>query len=345
MPVNDGFLIIANNDSSISIKPGIRINDIMPFADRTVPINLYKYDENYFTFRFNGVNYTHGERLYYRYRLLGFNNGWTATTDESVIYPRLPSGDYTFEVQASLNKIFDHPATDRFAFTIALPFWKRGWFIFLSVFLIGGIIYFLFQLRVRSVRKNARLNQERLSFEYEYLKSQVNPHFLFNSLNTLVTLIEEDPASAVNYTEQLSDLYRDALTKHDNDLIPLADEWKVLERYLYIQKNRFGNALQLISNVSDELKRTKKIIPLALQVLMENAVKHNVVSGSMPLVVSINVEGDSLVVKNVIRMKVMAEKSSGLGLQHIIKRYALVTERTVQIEQKEGEFIVTIPLL
>ena len=184
-----------------------------------------------------------------------------------------------------------------------------------------------------------------MRFEYEHLKSQVNPHFLFNSLNTLSSLIEEDKGKAVDYTSQLADLYRSMLSYKDMDLISLADELEIIYNYMYIQQTRFGNALKLVVDIPEEIRKTKKIIPLALQILVENAIKHNVVSRQAPLIVSIIADEDSIIVKNALHPKITKEKGEGLGLSNIQSRYALLTKKHITYSILNNEYIVSLPLL
>lgn len=345
-PWQNGLLAFIDSSTTSSIKPSVSITGVYLFLRQLDTLRRYfGYDENYLGFHFRGVNFANPEPLYYRYRLEGLSNEWIPTSDETITFPRLPSGKYTLTVQASLNRAFEHPASTAYPFTIAVPFWLRWWFIALVLLLTGCIVYLVLQRRLGSLKRVALLEKERITFEYDYLKSQVNPHFLFNSLNTLVNLIEEDPESAVTYTGRLSDLYRETLSAHEDDVVTLADEWAVLDKYLYIQQSRFGAALQLISSVPEEVKHRKRIIPLALQLLVENAIKHNVVSTAHPLVIFIDIAADVLIVRNEIRLKMTPEKSSGIGLQNIRKRYALVTSREVTVETLDNEFIVVLPLL
>ena len=182
-------------------------------------------------------------------------------------------------------------------------------------------------------------------FEYEHLKSQVNPHFLFNSLNTLVSLIEDDQDAAVVYTVHLSDLYRNMLSYKDQDLIWLAEEYEIIKNYMYIQKSRFGEALQLHAEIPEHLMTTKKIVPLALQLLVENAIKHNIVSLSRPLTISIVADEHTITIKNPVQLKMSKEKGAGLGLINIKKRYALLTSRSLKFGHEGNEYIVKLPLL
>jgi len=276
---------------------------------------------------------------------MGYNNHWIATNDETITFPNLPPGKYTFRLQSSLNHNFNNAIEDQYAFTITTPFWKRIPFILAMLLLLALLVFGYVKRREKRLKSINRLQQERMTFEYEHLKSQVNPHFLFNTLNTLTNLIEEDPARAVSYTEQLADLYRNMLLHRDKDLIPLREEWHILEAYLYIQQSRFGNALQVHLHLPEALLDTRRIVPMSLQMLVENAIKHNVVSMSAPLVITIFAEAHHILITNPVRPKMSKEKGAGLGLENICRRYELMTDRKMTYGIIDHIYTVTLPLL
>jgi LytS/YehU family sensor histidine kinase len=205
--------------------------------------------------------------------------------------------------------------------------------------------YGYMRLRVRNLRRSAMLQRERMMAEYEQLKNQVNPHFLFNSLNTLASLIEENGEAAVQYTIQLSDLYRSMLSYKDRDLIYLSEEWTLLQKYVFIQQSRFGDGFQLHVDLPEAISKTRQIVPLALQMLVENAIKHNIVSTARPLDIYISATNDTLTVRNTLNPKMSKEKGAGLGLQNISRRYALMSSRSMAYGIQDNQFIVTLPLL
>ncbi len=182
-------------------------------------------------------------------------------------------------------------------------------------------------------------------FEYEYLKSQVNPHFLFNSLSILSSLVHEDSKAAMDYTGRLSDLYRNMLAHTDRNIVPLSEELEILDNYIHIQKSRFGDALQIDMEIAPQVAAEKKIIYLALQLLVENAVKHNIISKAQPLVITIAAKGNELVISNPLHRKLSTEKRNGMGLANISKRYSLITDRPVTYGEENGNYVVRLPLL
>lgn len=346
IPFQDGLVRFGKYDYPVDIIPSVKITSLNTFFREThLEREHFNYSENHITFKYDGINFANPEQLFYRYKLIGYNNEWITTRDESVTFPQLPSGDYKFVVQVSMNGLFTAYGTAQYSFTIARPYWLQWWFILLVVVVAWLISYTYIRIRERNLRKLSSLQRERMMFEYEHLKSQVNPHFLFNSLNTLTGLIEDDKEGAMQYTTRLSDLYRNMLSHKDKDLITLAEEWEILENYIYIQKSRFGDALQLVIDIPEKLKKTKKVVPMALQLLLENAIKHNIVSKSSPLTVKFKADDEQLVIANVYQPKISKEKGAGLGLANIRKRYALYTKRPVIAYMKDNEFIVIIPLI
>ncbi len=302
-------------------------------------------NENYFQFRYSAANLSDFKSIRYRYKLTGYYDKWIETNEESATFPSLPSGNYTFVVQASIKPDFSNAVERAYTFSIATPFYKQTWFMALILGLLLTGAYLIVRNRETNFKKMALLEQERIVFEYEHLRSQVNPHFLFNSLNTLTTLIEEDPKNAVQYSERLSDLYRNMQMHSSRNLVSLQEELDILDNYVHIQKSRFGDALHVHIEVSDTLKQTRKVIPLALQMLVENAIKHSVVSKSQPLHIYISADGAELTIRNKIQEKHSKDKSSGLGLANISKRYSLATSKAVKYGIENGEFIVRLPLL
>ena len=307
--------------------------------------NEFRFDENYFNFSFYCINFINPRNITYRYMLDGYFDKWIVTKDGSVTYPRLPPGSYTFKVQGAMGNDFSHPSEASWSFIVNKPIWKEDWFMTLAGVAGVGIIYFIIKQREKNLRNIVLLKHQRVMFEYEHLKSQVNPHFLFNSLNTLTNLIARDQEKAIEYTENLSSLYHTILAHHDNDLVLLQEEVAILENYFSIQKGRFGEALQLKMNIPAEIMRTKKVVPLALQILIENVIKHNVISGSEPLVVCITANENEIVIKNVVSPKISREEGGGLGLLNIKRRYELLTKRPVSYGLQGNQFIVTLPLL
>jgi LytS/YehU family sensor histidine kinase len=201
---------------------------------------------------------------------------------------------------------------------------------------------FLFKWRDSAIDAE-KLQKENIAAKYENLKSQVNPHFLFNSLNALTNLVYEDQDKAVKFIKQLSEVYRYVLDTREAEVVSLGEELKFLQSYVYLQQIRFGDKLKIHIRLDNE---NFFVTPLALQMLVENAIKHNVISEDDPLNIQLYNDDGFIVVENNLQKKSLpGERSSGLGLENIRKRYELLSERSVVIIENENSFVVKLPVL
>lgn len=182
------------------------------------------------------------------------------------------------------------------------------------------------------------------SAQFESLKNQIDPHFLFNSLNVLSSLIEENPEQAQKFTTSLSKVYRYVLEQKDKELVSVEEEISFARTYMNLLKMRFENSLfyELPTTLPDS---DSKVVPLSLQLLLENTVKHNVVSEQRPLRIRIYIESDYLCIQNDLQKKEVLRDRQGVGLQNIVNRYAIITRRNVLVEETDKTFTVRIPVL
>lgn len=308
--------------------------------------NVFSHDENNFTFNYTGLYYSDPEQVYYQYKLEGLDSSWVVTRDRSKNFPSLEPGNYTFRIQSSLNRNFKNADEASYRFVIKQAFYKRAWFIILCVLIIAGLLYWYIKSREAEVKKLERLRQEKVQFQFEVLRNQVNPHFLFNSFNTLISTIEDDPKMAVEYVEQLSDFFRSIVNYRDKEIISLKEETDLLNIYYFLQQKRHGSNIELKSGLTEQQKLQYFIPPLTLQLLMENAIKHNAISKETKLVISLEITGDEyLQVKNNINTRMSRQEGAGMGLQNISNRYTLLSNKKVQISNDEKYFIVSLPLL
>lgn len=346
IPNQNGFIYFRSKTEQNTQASQIRIINIQVFL-KDVPFGNHQFDnsENQISFGFENTNFTNTEKLYYRYRLRGLSDQWIATNDKKITYSKLSSGTYLFEVQVSHNINFNSVQSDAYEIIIAKAFWQKWWFYLLLVSIIAYAIWSYVRFREASVRKFESIQKERLNFEYEQLKSQVNPHFLFNSLNTLVDLIDENAPRATDYTIHLAAMYRTLLSFRDKELISIKEEISLLEHYTFVQKCRFGEALQIEIDIDDYVAQKYKIVPLALQLLVENAIKHNEVSKSNPLKISIALSGYQIIISNELRPKISEEKGEGFGISNLQTRYRLLAKKEIEIERENNYFVVKLPLL
>ncbi|HEX3934804.1 MAG TPA: histidine kinase, partial [Puia sp.] len=179
----------------------------------------------------------------------------------------------------------------------------------LLVIAIYESIYFVTELR-QSIEEKELLKRESLQAQLSALKTQVNPHFLFNNLNTLSAVIPDNPGAAIDFVQQLSKVYRHILEVRDEQSILLKEELEVLEAYAFLLKTRFGENLNISIRVADELLQ-QRVVPLSLQILMENAIKHNIVSSAKPLQIDVYAGDEHLVVRNTLQKKNQQIESTG----------------------------------
>ncbi|GAB2526693.1 sensor histidine kinase [Rufibacter soli] len=188
-----------------------------------------------------------------------------------------------------------------------------------------------------------RLKKEHALSRYEALKNQVNPHFLFNSLNALASLVHEEPDLAVTFIKQLSSVYRYVLDSQYKEVVPLEEELKFARQYVFLQQIRHGEGLQV--TLPAQVPSSFQVPPLALQTVLENAVKHNRAWAKEPLHITVALAADYLVVENNLQPKSQHEPPSGLGLPNIQARYEMLTDRKMDIIKTDAAFTVRLPLL
>lgn len=186
--------------------------------------------------------------------------------------------------------------------------------------------------------------KDALQAQYLSLKNQVNPHFLFNNLSVLSSLVYKDQDQAVDFINQLSKVYRYVLDQHSKELSEVKEEIEFIESYIFLLKIRFGESLEFKNSIEEKAK-SKFIPPMSLQLLIENAIKHNIIRTDAPLKIELSAEEEYLVIRNNFQFRKPEENSSGTGLPNIISRYQYFTDKKVIIENSDNFFTVKIPLL
>ena len=236
-----------------------------------------------------------------------------------------------------------------FNFTIVAP--SYGIIVSASVlisYLILGIyetIYFYTQLK-QSIEEKEAVKRLHLQSQWESLRNQVNPHFLFNSLNTLLNIVHRDPEQAEAFIKKLSKLYRFILESRKDPIIPLREELELAQSYAFLQKERFRPNLRIEFKI-EEAYMSRMVVPLALQILIENAIKHNVISNKKPLRVEIFIDSTNqqIIVQNNLQRKRQVIHSTKVGLSNLQKRYQFFSKHPLSIGEEDGRFVVAIPLL
>jgi sensor histidine kinase YesM len=211
------------------------------------------------------------------------------------------------------------------------------------------VIYFYYSklitgYLVKAIEKNEELKRENLLARYEGLKNQVNPHFLFNNLNTLSWMVEQKHELATGFIKKLSDIYRYVLDQNDKELVSIKDELKFTEDYIFLSKMRFGEGLVFSSQIKND--RNIQVVPLGIQMLVENIIKHNIKTDDMPLKIEIRTEDSFIIVKNNLqKQSAIYPGKEPLGLENIKKRYSYLSSVPVEIIESESEFIVKLPII
>ena len=256
---------------------------------------------------------------------------------------------YVFPRSAFLQRMHYGAASYAFEVGVALT-------LCTMVLAIYESVYFFRRYQISLVEQE-RLSRANVQAQLDTLRQQVNPHFLFNSLNTLAQIIPEDPAKAVLFTERLSAVYRRILEYRHRELIPLQEELDALHDYLFLMQTRFEDNLRIrwvggaplavgeVPGAAWVADTDRYVVPLSLQLLLENALKHNVISRQSPLTVTITVGPDTVSVANDLRPRQHRPDTTGWGQENIRRRFRLATHREVRIDRTATHYCVTLPLL
>ena len=287
----------------------------------------------------------------YAYQLEPFDKNWIYTNKREINYTNVPAGNYTFRYKVITDNTNWNVPENTIQISIREIFYKTWWFKSLVFLIIGlGLIAFIrYRIgnreRILVLQNKAQmLEKEKTQVMYENLKQHLNPHFLFNSLTSLSSLIRIDQQGAGNFLDRMSKVYRYILKNRDNETVPLSEELKFVDLYIQLQKTRFENGLQVNVNI-DEKYHHRKIAPVTLQNLVENAIKHNVADPESPLIIDLFIENDYLVVRNNLQRKKFVETSNKQGLGNMESLYRYLSGKPMIIAEDENYFTVKIPLI
>ena len=338
---------------------------LYPVEANTPVKAVFEGHENSFSLNLVALNYFNPSQTWFAYKLDGFDKEWHITQDPKAVYSNLSGGNYTFRYKASFN-VNDWDVVEKtLPIHINTVFYKSFWFWGLLVAAMAALLFYY--LRSRTVqrervidlqRKAQLLEKEKAVMQYEGLKQQLNPHFLFNSLTSLSSLIHIDANIANEFLENLSKTYRYILKSSEAETVVLSDEIKFAENFIMLQKTRFEEGLKVNFNIPEEALRYK-IVPVTLQNLIENAIKHNIIDVDDPLVIDIFTENDKntdlssgtheggylLHVRNNLQKKNFVATSNKRGLGNLINLYRYLSSNPVVIEETDTYFTVKIPLL
>ncbi|WP_345073368.1 histidine kinase [Hymenobacter fastidiosus] len=245
---------------------------------------------------------------------------------------------YILYRQQSPARLFSAEYVDGYVFPLVIT-------VLISMFMHSRS--FLLGWREALVR-NERLQKEIALAETASLRQQLDPHFMFNALNALTSLVEEEPKLAVRFIRQLSQVYRYVLDARQREVVPLAEELEFARSYLFLQHIRYGEALRFELPDARQIPAHFVVPPLSLQLLLENALKHNAASVSQPMHLRIELDAaaKTLQVRNTLRLRRLGpDESLGIGLPNLTARYAHLTAEPVQVARTAAEFVVTLPVL
>ncbi len=296
-------------------------------------------------FHFNAAWHQAPDDLSFSYKLEGADANWQHTSERRAVYSSLGPGRYTFLLRAHVGDgVYSEPATLRQEFFITAPLYQRWWFIALVLLLVALMVYGAFRLRINTLNRRRLAERREVEGKLQHLRDQVNPHFLFNSFNTLLAMVETQPGAAADYVQRLSDFYRKVLEQDNRAWHILEEELTMLGDYVYLQQMRFGEALKLDINI-EQFQMGLLIPALSLQLLAENALKHNRITGKEPLYLAIFVENEALVVRNNKVAKREIAAGTGTGLNNIADRYRMQGQAEVVVQDASDFFEVRLPLL
>jgi two-component system, LytTR family, sensor kinase len=218
---------------------------------------------------------------------------------------------------------------------------------FVSFIAIAGMYESMRYSRLlrQTILEKEQLAKANLQSQLDGLKNQVNPHFLFNSLNTLIHIIPENPENAVRFVQKMSKVYRYILEMSDSTTTPISTELTFLKAYVFLLKERFGDNLQVKIHSNTEGVSDVEIIPLSLQIVFENAIKHNIISAEKPLLIEVFIDTNKLIVRNNLQRKNQVQIGTGTGLSNIKNRYELVSDKKMDVIVTPQYFTVILPLL
>jgi hypothetical protein len=327
--------------------------------DASIPTTIkLKYNENFVSFNLVALNYLNATQTWYAYQLDGLEKEWHITQDPKAVYTNVHGGNYIFRYKASLNPNNWNMAEKTIDVHVDTVFYKAIWFWFLIALLFGALLFgYLRNRKIQKFRveklqgKAQLLEKEKAIMQYEGLVQQLNPHFLFNSLTSLSSLIQIDSKIAKEFLENLSKTYRYILKSSETEIVLLSDEIKFAQNFLMLQKTRFEEGLLVDFNIH-ESDLDKKIVPVTLQNLIENAIKHNIIDPESPLQINVFTEHfteeehrSMIVVQNNLQRKKYVETSNKRGLANLINLYSFMSSQPIEIIETTDSFTIKIPLI
>lgn len=307
------------------------------------PNHVFAPNETDITLIISAPWYDPNRPLIHEYRLLGLDSIWRTAGSLELFFPKLVAGEYRLQVRTAFLNSGSIVNQLEHRFSISLPFYKERWFFVVIAALLLISIIWLVRYREKRNTFALRAEAERVQGQFEVLKNQINPHFLFNSFNTLAAMIGSNPKLAETYTEKLSGYFREILSVQQDDAVTLKRELELAADFIFLQRSRYGDALDYQVDVQPEYLKLK-IPVMALQLLLENAIKHNAFSKSKPLAIRITSANNKLEVSNNLQERATAPDSTGVGLTNLTNRMRILFNSEIEIQKTNDTFKVIIPL-
>ncbi|HMS98963.1 MAG TPA: histidine kinase [Saprospiraceae bacterium] len=308
--------------------------------------------DNFLTIHFASLSHTNIYDYFFQYRIVEINQSWIkAEKDDKASYTNLPPGHYQFELQAISRDGQWASEIKTLRFHIKAPFYKTWWFYLIMAAFIISVAGYVLNSRIKNIRNIDKLKsmaqlleKEKTAVMYENLKQHLNPHFLFNSLTSLGSLIRINPKEAGDFLDKMSKVYRYILKNKDNETVPLSEELRFVELYIQLQQTRFGEGLKIEIDIPEESLH-RKIAPVTLQNLVENAIKHNIADVDDPLFIRLYIADDYLIVENKLNRKSYVETSNKQGLNSMVSLYKFLSDRPLIVSESQDIWLVKIPLI
>jgi ligand-binding sensor domain-containing protein len=307
---------------------------------------------NVISFEFAALDFDRPDKLFYAYKLEDFDKNWVVSGQRRFAgYGNIPGGDYIFKVKATNTPDNWNVPVIAIPIHVEQPFYKAWWFILTVIAVIAFSLYEFYRYKIIKHRqileletKAQILEKEKALVQYESLKQQLNPHFLFNSLTSLNSLIRYDQRKASDFLEGLSRTYRYVLKSKDHETVSLIEEIKFVQTFIKLQQTRFNQGLVVNIDIDKEFDQCK-IPPVTLQNLIENAIKHNIIDDESPLMIDIYQEDGYIVTRNNLQRKNCVETSNRQGLSNLKTLYYYLSNKPVLITETETYFFVKVPLI
>jgi ligand-binding sensor domain-containing protein len=342
-------LILASIKDRILISKVTLVNNEIMLHKNLSEINLSS-NESVFVVFFSSLKPPGENKYKYNYKLVGHQNDWILTQNNYITYSNLEGGDYVFNVKGIDNNGYETPVST-LKIHIDTVFYKSKWFLYFCLLSVCGLIYAFMKFRsnhkakiIQLEMQSTRLEKDKTEIQYQNLINHLNPHFLFNSLTSLNSLIMTEPKEASKFLQKLSLIYRYILQNKDKEIISLEQELAFVKHYIELQKSRFEDGLQINIEVEKPYLNSG-IVPVTLQNLFENAIKHNSVEEDKPLIISVFIENEYLIVKNNLQRKKYVQTSNKQGLESLRSLYKYLSKKPLEIIETDEEFLVKIPLL